>query len=115
MPLVIDDACIFCGVCERACPNEAIKMGEWIYIIDPDLCTECVGYFKKPQCEVVCPVGCCLPDPDNVLTEEALLERAKANRGDDEEEPTLKPKSSGWWERLFPPVGDVAPTGDEKE
>ena len=56
MALLITDECINCDVCEPACPNEAISEGDDIYVIDPDLCTECVGHFDEPQCVVICPV-----------------------------------------------------------
>ncbi len=49
-----------------------------VYYIVPDKCTECVGFHEEPQCAAVCPVDCCLPDPDREETEEQLLER-KAN------------------------------------
>jgi|TARA_B100000470_G_scaffold31283_2_gene20966 ferredoxin len=52
-------------------------MGEEIYEIDGDLCTECVGHFDEPQCVEVCPVDCCLPDPDRVETDEELLAKIK--------------------------------------
>ena len=52
-------------------------MGEEIYEIDGNLCTECVGHFDTPQCVEVCPVDCCLPDPDRVETEEELLAKIK--------------------------------------
>ena len=58
MSLKIDEECINCDVCEPVCPNQAISMGPEIYIIDPDLCTECEGQFETPQCQLVCPVGC---------------------------------------------------------
>ena len=58
MALLITDECINCDVCEPACPNEAISEGDDIYVIDPDLCTECVGHFDEPQCVVICPVDC---------------------------------------------------------
>jgi ferredoxin len=48
-------------------------MGNEIYEIDPNKCTECKGHFDVPQCAEVCPVDCCLSDPDNVETEEELL------------------------------------------
>lgn len=44
-----------------------------IYYIVPDKCTECVGFHEEPQCAAVCPVDCCVPDPDVVETEEQLL------------------------------------------
>ncbi|QHS09290.1 YfhL family 4Fe-4S dicluster ferredoxin [Sinimarinibacterium sp. NLF-5-8] len=72
MALKITDACINCDVCEPVCPNEAISQGVEIYEIDPDLCTECVGHFDKPQCQLVCPVACIPLDPDHVETREQL-------------------------------------------
>jgi ferredoxin len=58
MSLLITDECINCDVCEPECPNGAITMGEEIYQINPDLCTECVGHFETSQCVDVCPVDC---------------------------------------------------------
>ncbi|MBK6611640.1 MAG: 4Fe-4S dicluster domain-containing protein [Sphingobacteriales bacterium] len=43
------------------------------YYIVPDKCTECMGFHEEPQCAAVCPVDCCVPDPDFRETEEALL------------------------------------------
>jgi len=45
------------------------------YYIVPDKCTECVGFHEEPQCAAVCPVDCCVPDPERVETEEILLGR----------------------------------------
>lgn len=45
---------------------------EYYYIV-PDKCTECVGFHEEPQCAAVCPVDCCVPDPDRVESQEALL------------------------------------------
>ena len=75
MALKIIETCINCDVCEPVCPNEAIYEGEVIYEIDPDLCTECVGHFTEPQCQVICPVDCIPKDPDHVETEEELLKK----------------------------------------
>ncbi len=47
---------------------------EYYYIV-PDKCTECVGFHEEPQCAAVCPVDCCVPDPDRVEDKEMLLER----------------------------------------
>ena len=77
MATIITEECINCGACVPECPNEAISEGEEIYIIDPAKCTECVGHFNEEQCAAVCPVDCCVPDPKNVESEEALLARAK--------------------------------------
>ena len=73
MALRIDQDCVNCDVCEPVCPNKAISMGPEIYVIDPALCTECVGHFDEPQCVAVCPVECIHPDPDVVESEDMLL------------------------------------------
>ena len=77
MATYITEECINCGACEPECPNEAISEGEDIYVIDPKLCTECVGFHDHEACQAVCPVECCLPDPKNVETEENLISRAR--------------------------------------
>ncbi|MBK9270054.1 MAG: 4Fe-4S dicluster domain-containing protein [Saprospiraceae bacterium] len=43
------------------------------YYIVPDKCTECTGFHEEPQCAAVCPVDCCVPDPDRVETKEQLM------------------------------------------
>ncbi|MGY0503829.1 YfhL family 4Fe-4S dicluster ferredoxin [Luteimonas sp. e5] len=73
MALKILDTCVNCDVCEPACPNQAISQGETVYVIDPALCTECVGHFDEPQCVIVCPVECIEPDPLHVESEAQLL------------------------------------------
>ncbi len=45
------------------------------YFITPDKCTECMGFHEEPQCAAVCPVDCCVPDPDREESEEVLLAR----------------------------------------
>jgi len=72
MSLFITDECINCDVCEPECPNGAITQGDEIYIINPNLCTECVGHYETSQCVDVCPVDCILTDPDNPETKEQL-------------------------------------------
>lgn len=47
------------------------------YFIVTDKCTECKGFHDEPQCAAVCPVDCCIPDEDNVETEEQLLEKQR--------------------------------------
>ena len=51
--------------------NEPID-GE-LYFIVPEKCTECVGFHEEPQCAAVCPVDCCVPDDNNVESEDVLL------------------------------------------
>ena len=72
MATFITEECINCGACEPECPNGAISQGEDIYVIDPKLCTECVGFHDEEACAAVCPVDCCIPDPNNAETEEQL-------------------------------------------
>ena len=56
MATMITSDCINCGACEPECPNNAITQGEEIYVIDPVLCTECVGFHDYEACAAVCPV-----------------------------------------------------------
>ncbi|MDO4441476.1 MAG: YfhL family 4Fe-4S dicluster ferredoxin [Moraxella sp.] len=75
MALKITQECINCDVCEPVCPNEAISAGDDIYVIDPNLCTECVGHFDTPQCVDICPVDCIPKDPNYPEDEAALLQK----------------------------------------
>lgn len=77
MATMITEECINCGACEPECPNEAISEGDDIYVIDPARCTECVGHHDEEQCAAVCPVDCCVPDPNNPEAEGTLFARAK--------------------------------------
>jgi ferredoxin len=45
---------------------------EYFYIVS-DKCTECMGFHEEPQCAAVCPVDCCVPDPEFQEAEEELL------------------------------------------
>ena len=101
MAILITGECINCGACEPECPNTAIYEGgvsweladksygdgdaapsgaegfysdEFFYIV-PDKCTECKGFHEEPQCAAVCPVDCCVPDPERVESDEVLLAR----------------------------------------
>jgi ferredoxin len=93
MATIITSECINCGACEPECPNTAIYAGgvEWelngatapalaqdIFYIVPSKCTECVGFYDHEACAAVCPVDCCVPDPNNVEAEQTLLQRARA-------------------------------------
>jgi ferredoxin len=93
MATVITSECINCGACEPECPNTAIYQGgvEWqapdgamhpglsndIFYIVPEKCTECVGFHDQEACAAVCPVDCCVPNPDIPETHEVLLARAR--------------------------------------
>ena len=99
MATVITEECINCGACEPECPNTAIYQGgveyeldgqmkkaisDAIFYIVPEKCTECVGFFDQEQCAAVCPVDCCVPNPNDVETEEQLLSKAKVIHPDQE-------------------------------
>lgn len=82
MATMITNECINCGACEPECPNEAITQNDEIYVIDPVLCTECVGFHDYEACAAVCPVDCCVTDPNNVESEDALIGRARTIHAD---------------------------------
>ncbi len=84
MSTYITSDCINCGACEPECPNDAISEGDEIYVIDPELCTECVGFFDHEACQAVCPVECCLPNPAHLETEADLIVRAVRLHPDDQ-------------------------------
>ncbi len=76
MATLITEECISCGACEDECPTQAISLGEEIFVIDPERCTECTGFHDTQQCADACPVDCCVPDPDRREPNEALAARA---------------------------------------
>lgn len=57
-------------------PHSPLSMD--IYYIVPDKCTECVGFHDEPQCAAVCPVDCCVDDPDNRESKEDLLAKKES-------------------------------------
>ena len=60
MALIITEECIMCDACVAECPNDAISEGDSIYVINPNKCTECEGFFDTPQCAEVCPTDACV-------------------------------------------------------
>ncbi len=81
MALLITAKCINCDMCEPECPNQAITMGDKVYEINPDLCTECVGFYDHQTCVSVCPIDCIIWDPAHVESESQLLEKFVALHG----------------------------------
>lgn len=61
------------GEVDADAENDPIS--EDFYFIVPEKCTECEGFHDEPQCASVCPVDCCIIDPDHVETEDVLLEK----------------------------------------
>jgi len=47
---------------------------EFYYIVT-EKCTECTGFHEEPQCAAVCPVDCCVDDPDHRETEGDLMSK----------------------------------------
>ena len=100
MATMITNECINCGACEPECPNTAIYQGgieydaldgakhaalaNEIFYIVPDKCTECVGFFDHEACAAVCPVDCCVPNPEIPEAEALLLARAQSIHPDKE-------------------------------
>jgi len=78
MATMITAECINCGACEPECPNNAISQGDPVYVIAPELCTECVGFHDYEACAAVCPVDVCVTDPNNIESEDVLVARARA-------------------------------------
>lgn len=60
---------------EVAADASQAPVSDDFYYISPDKCTECVGFHDEPQCAAVCPVDCCVDDPDYRESKEDLLAR----------------------------------------
>jgi len=75
MALLITNDCTACAACVEVCPNQAIREGGSIYVVNPELCTECVGAEDEPQCRTVCPVECIIDDPDYRESRDVLQEK----------------------------------------
>jgi ferredoxin len=73
MAVKITEDCVYCGSCEPTCPNDAISPGDDFYVIDPERCTECLGFYDEQQCVGVCPTDAIVPDPDHRESKERLL------------------------------------------
>lgn len=77
MALIILEECIACDACVPPCPTNSIEADDPIYVIDPNTCTECVGYAKTPTCVEACPIDCIIVDENHIESEETLLEKYK--------------------------------------
>ena len=95
MAIKITEDCINCEACEPEWPNQAIyppdevwrlsdgttmaddkerdAFSDETFYIATEKCTECIGFHEEPQCAAVCPVDCCLPDEENVESDDELL------------------------------------------
>ena len=77
MSYMITAECINCSACEMDCPVRAISPTASQYVIDPQVCVECEGYFDEPRCKHVCPVNACVPARETYL----LKAKALTHRG----------------------------------
>ena len=77
MAYKISSDCLACGVCQVECLNNAISEGDNAYIIDPEKCTECVGFRESARCAEICPVGAPIPDPAVKETHKQLMNKWK--------------------------------------
>ena len=53
-----------------------------------------MGFHESEQCAEVCPVDCCVPDPNNVEEEALLFARAQELHPDKASELTLSAETS---------------------
>jgi ferredoxin len=67
MSYMITSECINCSACEIECPVRAITPAADQYIIDPDICIECEGYYPEARCKWACPVNACVPEREHYL------------------------------------------------
>ena len=80
MSLKIIDECIACDACVEACPTIAIEAADPIYVIESDICCECVGYFDKYSCVEVCPVEAIIVDESIQESDKTLLEKFERSK-----------------------------------
>jgi len=77
MAYKINSDCLACGVCQVECLNKAISEGDNAYTIDPEKCTECVGFRESARCAELCPVGAPIPDPEVKENHKQLMNKWK--------------------------------------
>ncbi|MCL6581896.1 MAG: YfhL family 4Fe-4S dicluster ferredoxin [Firmicutes bacterium] len=73
MAVRITEECVSCGACEPTCPNDAISPGDDFYRVDPERCTECLGFYGDQQCVGVCPTDAIVADDDHRESKDDLL------------------------------------------
>jgi len=59
------------------CPVRAIHAEADQYVIDPEICVDCEGYFEEARCKWACPVNACVPERKDYQYRAAMI----AHRG----------------------------------
>ena len=54
---------------------EMDPVSDEFYYITHYKCTECIGFHEEPQCAAVCPVDCCVPDPEHEESDDELMHK----------------------------------------
>lgn len=52
---IMQQLCTGCGVCQPVCPVGAISHGAYYYIIDNEICCDCIGFSQAALCVKNCP------------------------------------------------------------
>ncbi len=73
MAYMITAECVNCSACEQECPVQAISPAADQYVIDPDVCVDCEGYFEEARCKWACPVNACVPERESYLARAATM------------------------------------------
>ncbi len=73
MAYMITAECVNCSACEAECPVRAITAHADQYVIDPDICVDCEGYFEGARCKWACPVNACVPERADYLAKAATM------------------------------------------
>ena len=60
MASTITDDCIGCGNCEPECPCGAISKADEVYVVDPEVCGDCVAIGVSVGVEI-CPTDAIVP------------------------------------------------------
>jgi ferredoxin len=70
---MITAECVNCSACEQECPVQAISAHADQYVIDPNVCIDCEGYFEEARCKWACPVNACVPERETYLERAATM------------------------------------------
>lgn len=73
MAYMITAECVNCSACEQECPVQAITAAADQYVVDPDVCVDCEGYFEEARCKWACPVNACVPERVTYLARDASM------------------------------------------